>query len=148
MSENSLNAEVWRRRLLSQRAEVTDQLKAIRHGMEDHGDERRDVGDTFDAVERESRTLTDTALAAQYAQNLRAINEALERIDRGEYGICRDCTKEIAPKRLAARPFAERCLSCQEIHEQQKAVNFVNNLPAPIFSRMLRDGLSDNEQAS
>jgi DnaK suppressor protein len=42
-----------------------------------------------------------------------AIDNALESIDRGEYGICQDCGEEISPKRLLAVPWAARCVTCQ-----------------------------------
>ncbi|MEX2302517.1 MAG: TraR/DksA family transcriptional regulator [Bryobacterales bacterium] len=42
-----------------------------------------------------------------------AIENALESIDRGEYGTCQDCGEEISPKRLLAVPWAARCVTCQ-----------------------------------
>jgi DnaK suppressor protein len=45
---------------------------------------------------------------------IRLINAALDRIDRGEYGICEDCEAEISTKRLQAMPWASRCVPCQE----------------------------------
>src|SRR5271157_205821 len=48
-----------------------------------------------------------------YAQ-LRLIEEALDRLDSGDYGICLACEQPIAPKRLAALPWARYCVSCQE----------------------------------
>lgn len=45
------------------------------------------------------------------------IKEALERIDRGVYGICVHCGKEISPERLEVRPYAKMCLRCQEAVE-------------------------------
>lgn len=40
--------------------------------------------------------------------------EALGRLDRGEYGICRGCGKEIDIERLKALPYATRCIPCKE----------------------------------
>src|SRR5580698_8949433 len=45
---------------------------------------------------------------------LREIRAALERIDNGSFGICLNCEEEIAPKRLAAVPWAALCIVCQE----------------------------------
>jgi DnaK suppressor protein len=42
------------------------------------------------------------------------LSEALERIDDGTYGICRQCGQPIAAKRLAALPWAAFCVVCQE----------------------------------
>jgi DnaK suppressor protein len=48
-----------------------------------------------------------------YAQ-LRLVEEALERIDSGDYGACLSCEEPIAPKRLRALPWARYCIRCQE----------------------------------
>ena len=44
----------------------------------------------------------------------REIRDALDRIDSGYFGICLNCEEEIAPKRLAAVPWAALCIVCQE----------------------------------
>ena len=44
---------------------------------------------------------------------LRDIDSALDRIDKGEYGICKYCQKEINIKRLEARPVASACIECK-----------------------------------
>jgi DnaK suppressor protein len=45
---------------------------------------------------------------------LRQVKAALQRIHDGSFGICMDCESAISPKRLAAVPFASRCIQCQE----------------------------------
>ncbi len=45
------------------------------------------------------------------------IDRALSKISEGNYGKCEDCTGEISPKRLEARPFAIYCIECQEERE-------------------------------
>ncbi len=51
---------------------------------------------------------------AQNASVLRQVEEALERIGAGAYGICDDCGQQISLKRLAAVPWAKYCIVCQE----------------------------------
>jgi DnaK suppressor protein len=58
-----------------------------------------------------------TALSRQ-AQELRAIQHALQRIAQGNYGRCRRCGGEIPHPRLFAQPAAELCLACQVESEQ------------------------------
>jgi len=48
---------------------------------------------------------------------LEEVTEALERIAEGDYGVCLACQKAISPKRLAAVPWAARCLECQQAAE-------------------------------
>src|SRR6202167_6344725 len=45
---------------------------------------------------------------------LRQIQAALERVGDGSFGTCVDCESAIGPKRLAAVPWASRCIRCQE----------------------------------
>ncbi|MEZ5871818.1 MAG: TraR/DksA C4-type zinc finger protein [Nitratireductor sp.] len=44
--------------------------------------------------------------------NLVRIEMALRRLDAGDYGYCTECGEEIAERRLAIDPMAERCISC------------------------------------
>ena len=48
------------------------------------------------------------------AKIMQAIEEALERIDRGTYGVCRDCGEPISAARLRAIPWTRVCISCKE----------------------------------
>jgi DnaK suppressor protein len=45
---------------------------------------------------------------------LRQVQTALGRIQDGSFGTCVDCERAISPKRLAAVPWASRCIECQE----------------------------------
>jgi DnaK suppressor protein len=48
------------------------------------------------------------------------IDEAIARIDEGEYGVCESCGEDIAIKRLEARPVAKYCIDCKTRQEQQE----------------------------
>ena len=62
------------------------------------------------AVERELALGT----LARESSGLRETRAALRRIDDGSYGTCLDCEEEINLKRLAAVPWAARCIACQD----------------------------------
>lgn len=47
-------------------------------------------------------------------ERLREVDEALTRIERGEYGHCEECGDDIPAKRLQAIPWARFCVPCQE----------------------------------
>src|ERR1700680_2955876 len=49
----------------------------------------------------------------EYVQ-LRQIQEALDRLQLGEFGMCLSCAEAIPPKRLQALPWAKYCVKCQE----------------------------------
>jgi DnaK suppressor protein len=70
--------------------------------------------DAFDEAQR----ITERDLAIHNLDRdsilLRNIRAALARIANGSYGICGRCEEEIAPRRLAAVPWAPLCIDCQE----------------------------------
>ncbi len=70
-----------------------DQMEEIQHASE------RDVA--IRNGDRESTLLRD-------------VKAALRRIHDGSFGTCTECDWAISPKRLAAVPWASRCITCQE----------------------------------
>ncbi|MDP9115316.1 MAG: TraR/DksA family transcriptional regulator [Acidobacteriota bacterium] len=71
------------------------------------------------AVERELALGT----LARESSGLRETRAALRRIDDGTFGICTDCEENINPKRLAAVPWAARCIACQERADHEGAAD-------------------------
>lgn len=49
---------------------------------------------------------------------LKLVEEALRRIDAGDYGFCVSCEDEIQEKRLDAVPWARHCIKCQDLQER------------------------------
>lgn len=58
------------------------------------------------------------SLTENEAKLIRLIDEALERIAKGKYGICVHCGHPIESARLAAVPWARHCLTCQELQDR------------------------------
>jgi RNA polymerase-binding transcription factor DksA len=63
------------------------------------------------ASEREGDEVLES-LGSSGLTELRQIEAALERIDKGEYGICVNCGEPIPEKRLEIIPHAARCARC------------------------------------
>jgi DnaK suppressor protein len=77
-------------------------------------------GEVFDAVESSEADIQDDlefALIQMKSETLNKINDALVRLEQGDYGNCFECGEEIAEKRLRALPFAVRCKDCEEARE-------------------------------
>jgi DnaK suppressor protein len=51
---------------------------------------------------------------------LKKIDEALDRIESGIFGICDDCGNEIDFKRLKARPVTTMCIECKTLQEEEE----------------------------
>jgi len=77
-------------------------------------------GDWIDQSSLENDLHVRLALKQTDHKLLRAIEEAIHRIDHGTYGICMDCENEIAPARLEAVPWTRTCIDCKE-KQQPKA---------------------------
>ena len=76
--------------------------------------------EVFDAVESSEADIQDDiefALIQMKSETLNKINDALKRLEQGDYGNCFECDEEIAEKRLRALPFAVRCKDCEEARE-------------------------------
>ncbi|MBM4167604.1 MAG: molecular chaperone DnaK [Ignavibacteria bacterium] len=62
-----------------------------------------------DTMEREKAFL----FASRDVKFLNYLDDALKRIQRGEYGFCTDCGKLIEKERLEAVPHAQQCVDCK-----------------------------------
>lgn len=93
------------------------QLMGSRANREDIEIERH--ADELDRIVQLSQREVSTLLFDQNARLLSSVRAALRRIETGEFGVCIDCEEEMNAKRLAAIPWAQRCVPCQEKHEQE-----------------------------
>ncbi|HDL10078.1 MAG TPA: TraR/DksA family transcriptional regulator [Candidatus Omnitrophica bacterium] len=59
------------------------------------------------------------SLASNEQELLYMIDEALNKIESGEYGICELCGARIPKQRLKAIPYARYCVKCQEEEEKR-----------------------------
>ena len=105
--------------LLQDRArEITDKLRTMRETLPD---EMADVKDPEEQCVHEFVQGLDFALIEMKSRTLARINDALQRLEAGRYGVCVDCEEAIGKARLEALPFADRCRGCQEAREELAA---------------------------
>ena len=76
-----------------------------------------EVHDDIDLSDAGFQGDLDLALLQMRTETLSRIDEALVRLEAGEYGACLDCTADIPEPRLRALPFAVRCQACEERRE-------------------------------
>jgi DnaK suppressor protein len=82
---------------------------------------QRDAEATQDPADMAANAYTKELLVSMSAndrQLLRLIDEALFRIEDGDYGKCVHCGQPIQEKRLEAVPWARHCLRCQDLNER------------------------------
>ncbi len=72
-----------------------------------------EIGDLVDQAGDERDRELSLLLTGREKEKLLAINEALEKVSEGTYGICEECGEKIGPGRLKVMPLAKFCVSCQ-----------------------------------
>jgi DnaK suppressor protein len=85
------------------------------YGREADGESTQDVAD------KAANSYTKEFLFSQSSNErfvLQLVNEALQRVEDGTYGVCVSCENEIQQKRLEAVPWTRHCISCQERQEE------------------------------
>lgn len=92
--------------------DMNDDLRQGREGRKEEG------MDAYDLASEERDREISFILTDREREKVQAIQEALERMEDGEYGICEACEGDIAEGRLEALPFTQMCVACQSEHER------------------------------
>lgn len=115
---NPVMLEYFREKLIAWRSElIRESSETIQHTLQETELQKPDLADRASAE-------TDHALELRTRDRERKliskINEALQRIDEGEYGYCEETGEPIGVPRLEARPVATLSLEAQERHERME----------------------------
>lgn len=100
-------------------------------------------GDVVDAALDSAQDEISSQLAEVESRELANIENALEQMRNGNYGICEGCDEPISLIRLQALPYAVMCIECQREAEKRGEVS---NAPRD-WSRLL-DSVSDSDVSS
>jgi len=112
-----MDTSIYKEALLKKRGEILSQGGGVKPIQTTMGDVNSRQGDLADQASGNNEVHIQLKLKQTDAKILQAIEEALWRIEKGTYGICRDCGEEIAKARLKILPFATRCVACQSRSE-------------------------------
>jgi DnaK suppressor protein len=106
--------------LEDRRSQIQAEVKGKMRGVREEGTWGGKLNEVLDAVESAEADIQEEiefALVQMKSETLAKINDALARLEQGDYGYCFECAAEIAEKRLRALPFAVRCKDCEEARE-------------------------------
>ncbi|UZR30707.1 RNA polymerase-binding protein DksA [Methylococcus mesophilus] len=109
----------FRRILQNWKSELMAEVDRTVHHMKD---EAANFPDPNDRATQESEFSLELRTRDRERKLIKKIEEALENLERGEYGYCETCGVEIGLRRLEARPTATQCIDCKtldEIRERQ-----------------------------
>ena len=102
-------------RLLEYRSSLVKQIAETKRSMrEPTAGELRDSGDRIWKFNTSNLWLSQSCLRNH---RLQLVEDALDRIERGTFGVCQECGRAVEEKRLKAIPWAQLCLECQEAKE-------------------------------
>ncbi|ATC94235.1 TraR/DksA family transcriptional regulator [Pseudoalteromonas tunicata] len=94
-------------KLEQQQAELINRINAIENDFKQ--------GRSADFAEYVSETENDQVLNTirnEAKSELQLVNQAIENLHQGHYGVCQQCLKAIAPARLEALPYTQTCIDC------------------------------------
>lgn len=74
----------------------------------------REVGNLEEEADEAQEYDTLVSIEQNLETRLKDINLALEKIEKGNYGVCENCKKEIEQERLTALPEARFCIACNK----------------------------------
>ena len=108
---DTMELDLYKQLLVAKRDEL---LPSKLRTLFDAGRAEGCPGDFTDRGSEEARMAFEAPLRQSDSHLLRAIEEALIRIEHGKFGICQACQRPIAEPRLKAVPWARRCRDCKE----------------------------------
>ncbi|UCF06007.1 MAG: TraR/DksA C4-type zinc finger protein [bacterium] len=117
--------EHFKKKILAERERILKQLGRIEESINEASNDSEGSKHSYsnhladlgtDYMEKEKNFY----YASQEGHYLRSLDEALERIERGEYGKCMECGCLISLKRLEVVPGAKFCIACKSKHEKQR----------------------------
>jgi RNA polymerase-binding transcription factor len=102
--------ESFRKILLKERERIIGDVKQMDESSKEMGqDGIQDIGDEAATIYNKQILLT---LNESERMRLRELDESLDRIESGTYGICEECGEPVGLKRLEVRPVAKYCVPC------------------------------------
>lgn len=105
-----------RKKLVGQREELLSEAEVAMNSLPDQT-VFPDLGDQATAETDRNFMLR---LRGREQRLLKKIEEAIDRIDNGDFGICDVCGNEIGIKRLEARPVTTMCIECKMEQEEEE----------------------------
>ena len=113
-----MDTSTYKEALVKKRTEILSGGGGVKPLQETMSDVNSRQGDLADQASGNNEVHIQLKLKQTDAKILQAIEEALQRVEAGTYGLCRDCGQPIADARLDAIPWTRVCITCKE---KQKA---------------------------
>jgi DnaK suppressor protein len=113
---NPVMLAYFKHKLLAWKSEIVKESDALLQELQDEGGMQEP--DITDRASIETEVALEFRTRDRQRKLIGKIDEAVERIERGEYGYCEETGEPIGVKRLEARPVATLSVEAQERHER------------------------------
>jgi DnaK suppressor protein len=101
---------------------LDDTMVKSQETLEDMTESGEVYADPADRATAESDRAFTLRLRDRERKLVRKIQQAIQRIDDGEFGICSECGDDISIPRLKARPMTTLCIACKSKQEEEESV--------------------------
>ncbi len=109
--------DTFRKQLIEKRDDI---LKEAERTLAELNDHSGNIPDPNDRASAESGRNFELRIRQREQRLLSKIQEALQRIEDGEFGECESCGELIGLKRLEARPVTTLCIDCKTTQESKE----------------------------
>lgn len=119
-----MTPEKLKQNLLALRDRLTNQQVSIQRGTLQSESARLSARAPINMAEQASDEQELDLMASRLtasSETLAEINDALERLDAGQFNVCEECDKEIGMRRLEVQPWARLCVSCKRKLEEEQS---------------------------
>lgn len=117
---NAKQREYFRQRLLQWRGELLRETSQTLQNLQEDSLQAPDIADRASA---ETDRAVELRTRDRERKLVQKIDEALNRIEKGQFGYCEETGEPIGLRRLEARPIATLSLDAQERHERMERVH-------------------------
>jgi DnaK suppressor protein len=109
--------ERFKKSLLTMRGEILNKAKKLKEDSYTLGTDG--IQDMADAASNSYNVDILMSISDNDLNLLKDIDNSLDKIKNGTYGICEECEEKISEKRLEANPVARYCITCKRMMEEK-----------------------------
>ena len=114
---NKETIDLYRKRLLKMRENILNKAKKLKEDSYNLGTDG--IQDMADAASNTYNADILMSISDNDLTILKDIDNSLDKLNKGTYGICEECEEKISEKRLEANPVARYCITCKRQMEEK-----------------------------
>lgn len=109
--------DFYQKKLLKMREDILNKAKKLKEDSYSLGTDG--IQDMADAASNTYTAEILMSISDNDLKLLKDIDNTLDKMEKGTYGICEECEEKIIEKRLEANPVARYCITCKRQMEEK-----------------------------